>query len=195
MRQLIIKVPLNIIFFLGLTLPSRAQKTFTIDKAFLDSINFGKYKTFLVSKNFDINFIGKGISKEKRFKVDSSQLTLTEKAIKTQYYDANMRQFDSSLQWMKKHKEFYDWDLVVKENKESKRKLEPVYQKQQQQGFDNYDRYLFGFINDSGQKIILIRFDPHTIKYFIAGGEGHISNLPPMVYNIQTRLLTLAGWE
>ncbi|QNA44622.1 hypothetical protein [Lacibacter sediminis] len=195
MLKRIVIIQLIIFFLISLTLSSKGQKTFSIDKVFLDSLNFIKYKTFLVSTDFEINFIGRQISPEKRFKVDLSQISLAENAIKTQYYDANIRQLDSSWQRIKEHKEFYDWDLAVKQNKESRPKLEGIIRKQQQQDLDNYDRYLFGYVNDKGQKIILIRFDPHVIKYFTAGGEGHISTLSPMVYNVQTGLLYLAGWE
>ena len=189
------KILVASIFFIGLTFSSKAQRTFSIDKSFLDSISFAKYKTFIVSKYFDINFIGRPIATEKRFTVDISQITLTENAIKTQYYEAHIRQLDSSWQQMKKHKEYYDWDLAVKQNKESRPKLEAVFRKQQQHDLDNYDRYLFGYVNGVGQQIVLIRFDPHITKYFTSGGETHISNLAIMIFNVQTGILNLAGWD
>ena len=57
-----------------------------------------------------------------------------------------------------------------------------------------FDRYYFGFINDDGHHWIYILFDPHKIKYFNVGGERHISNLSPLVYNLETKELYLAGW-
>jgi hypothetical protein len=183
------------IFFCHLTLYSQAQKTFSIDKNHLDSLAFGKYKSYIVSNSFDINFIGRQIPIDKRFTPDTSQIGLTEKAIRTQYYNARVRQLDSQWQQMKEYKDSYDWKLAVKQHKRSRPKMLANFKKQQQKDLDNYDRYFYGYINDIGEQIILIQFDPHVITYFTIADEQHINNLPLMVYNTKTKILSLSGWD
>lgn len=189
-----IKISLAILFSFGLII-LQAQRTFQIDKSYLDSMSFTGYKSFIVLKYFDINFIGRKIPIEVRFNLDTVQIKLTETAIKTQYVNANVRQLDSQWAQMKSNKEAYDWDLAVKQHKEQRPKMLKAFKKVQQNDLDKYDRYLFGYLNDLGENIVLIRFDPHKIKYFTIADEQHISNLPIMTYNLKTKILSLAGWE
>jgi hypothetical protein len=189
-----IKISLAILFSFGLTI-LKAQRTFQIDKSYLDSMSFTGYKSFIVSKKFDINFIGRKIPVDERFNLDTVQIKLTETAIETQYVNANVRQLDSQWAQMKSYKEAYDWDLAVKQHKEQRPKMLKAFKKVQQNDLHKYDRYLFGYLNDLGENIVLIRFDPHKIKYFTIAGEQHVSNLPIMTYNLKTKILSLAGWE
>ena len=172
-----------------------AQNTFQIDKSYLDSTSFGKYKTFIVSENFDIDFIGKQIPAHRRFTLDTAQLNLTEQAIKTEYYNASVRQLDRQWAQMETYKESYAWDLAMKQHKKQRLKMLKAFKKAQKSDLGNYDRYLFGYSNDLNEQIVLIRFDPHKIKYFIIADEQHISNLPIMTYNLNTKILSLSGWE
>lgn len=172
-----------------------AQNTFQIDKSYLDSTSFGKYKTFIVSENFDINFIGRQIPAHRRFTLDTAQLNLTEQAIKTEYYNASVRQLDRQWAQMETYKESYDWDLAMKQHKKQRPKMLKAFKKEQKSDLGNYDRYLFGYSNDLNEQIVLIRFDPHKIKYFTIADEQHISNLPIMTYNLNTKILSLSGWE
>ena len=120
---------------------------------------------------------------------------MTEQAIRTQYYSASVRQLDSQWTQMESDKESYDWELAVKQHQEQRPKMLKTFQKQQDNDLDNYDRYLFGYFNNLGESIVLIRFDPHKIKYFTIADEQHVSNLPVMTYNLKTNILSLAGWE
>ena len=120
---------------------------------------------------------------------------MTEQAIRTQYYSASVRQLDSQWTQMESDKESYDWELAVKQRQEQRPKMLKTFQKQQDNDLDNYDRYLFGYFNNLGESIVLIRFDPHKIKYFTIADEQHVSNLPVMTYNLKTNILSLAGWE
>ena len=173
----------------------KAQKTFQVDRKYLDSVSFDTYKSYIVSKDFDIDFIGRQISGDNRFTLDTTQLILTEQAIRTQYYSASVRQLDSQWTQMESDKESYDWELAVKQRQEQRPKMLKTFQKQQDNDLDNYDRYLFGYFNNLGESIVLIRFDPHKIKYFTIADEQHVSNLPVMTYNLKTNILSLAGWE
>lgn len=187
---------ISILILAGFTLTNlKAQNTFQVDKKYLDSVSFNDYKSFIVSKNFDINFIGRRISIDKRFTPDTFQLRETEQAIKKQYYDARVRQLDSQWAQMELYKESYDWNLAVKQHKKQRQKSMKAFQKQQKNDLDKYDRFLFGYLTDLGESIVLIRFDPHKIKYFTIAGEQHLSNLPIMTYNLKTKILSLSGWE
>ena len=61
-----------------------AQKTFEVDASFLDTLHFEKYYSFIVSKDFGINFIDKEISKSDRFSPEISEVKAADKAIQTQ---------------------------------------------------------------------------------------------------------------
>jgi len=172
-----------------------AQNTFQIDKSYLDSTSFDKYKTFIVSENFDIDFIGRQIPAHRRFTIDAAQLNLIEQAIKTEYYTARVKQIDSQWAQMETYKESYDWDLAMKQRTKQRPKMLKAFKKEQKSDLGNYDRYLFGYSNELNEQIVLIRFDPHKIKYFTIADEQHISNLPIMTYNLNTKILSLSGWE
>ena len=172
-----------------------AQNTFQIDKSYLDSSSFDKYKTFIVSENFDIDFIGRQIPDHRRFTIDAAQLNLIEQAIKTEYYNARVRQLDRQWAQIESHQESYDWGLAMKQHKKQRLKTLKAFKKEQKSDLGNYDRYLFGYLNDLNEQVVLIRFDPHKIKYFTIADEQHISNLPIMTYNLKTKVLSLSGWE
>lgn len=172
-----------------------AQNTFQIDKSYLDSTSFDKYKTFIVSENFEIDFIGRQIPAHRRFTVDVAQLNLIEQAIKTEYYNARVRQLDRQWAQMESYKEAYDWDLAMKQHRKQRPKTLKAFKKEQKSDLGNYDRYLFGYSNDLNEQVVLIRFDPHKIKYFTIADEQHIRNFPIMTYNLETKVLSLSGWE
>ena len=107
-----------------------AQNTFQIDKSYLDSTSFDKYKTFIVSENFDIDFIGRQIPAHRRFTIDAAQLNLIEQAIKTEYYTARVKQIDSQWAQMETYKESYDWDLAMKQRTKQRPKMLKVFKKE-----------------------------------------------------------------
>ncbi|HYH16001.1 MAG TPA: hypothetical protein VD794_12305 [Flavisolibacter sp.] len=195
MLRAVCKILVSIFLIVCVAHQAAAQKTFYIEKAYLDSFDFGRYKSYVVSKNNELNFIGRKVPLEMRFTPDTAQIAAAEHAIKTQYYKARVQQLDSQWMQMERFRDAYDWEVAVKQREESRPKMLAAFKKQQQKELEKYDRYYYGYVNEDGEPIVLIQFDPHKIKYFTIAGERHISNLPTLVYNTKTQKLSLSGWE
>ncbi len=118
------------------------------------------------------------------------------KAIVEQYVSANSKYLD--LEEAKDpypHQSMDTTKLTMDDLKKFRRKtILAASQKTVDRDILKYDRYYFGFINQNGDRWIYIMFDPHKIKYYNISGERHISNLSPLVYNLATKKLYLAGW-
>lgn len=168
-----------------------AQRTFFVDKDKLDSLDYGKYKIFIIDTSFALKSIGRQIVFSKAFRPDTTQITKAEKALRSQYYAASVKRLDEQWQEMRKDKDSYDWKLAVKQHKKSRPKLLASFKRIQKQELDNYDRYYYGYITESGERILLILFDPHEVKYFTVADESHVSNLPAMYYAVDSQELSL----
>ena len=123
--------------------------------------------------------------------------TKIEKTILKQYVSANEKYLD--IEEAKVPYQFAPMDttkLTIAQLKaERRRNILNVAQKKLEREIYKYDRYYFAYNNTKGEEWIFIMFDPHKIKYFKAGGERHIRNLSPMVYNPVTKKLYLATWS
>lgn len=171
------------------------QRTFPLpNSARLDTIKFRHYKVFFVHPNIDYKV---SPTQTQLFNIDTSINKEVEKAIVEQYVSANSKYLD--LEEAKKpypHQSMDTTKLTTEDLKKLRRKnIIAASQKTVDKEILKYDRYYFGFINQKGDKWIYIMFDPHKIKYFNMGGERHISNLSPLVYNLATKELFLAGWS
>lgn len=192
------------IFLIGLFCSQLyAQNSFTIPKSCLqDSLIKSRYKIFIVSPNFDISGWGYSkINKYGRFSIDTGQINSIDSAIIEQYYDALAHDIDSSWRRNERFRAVFDNDtnwkaspkMSERENELFKEELRNMEKSDYRR--NKFDRYLFGFINEKGQKVVLILFDPHAIKQVEIGGEGHLVNIATMVYNLQTHLLNFWGTE
>ncbi len=170
-----------------------SQKTFSVDRHFLDTLSFDNYKVFIVSKQADINFIGKNIPENKRFTPDTVEAKETNKAIQTDYASARERQLKKQIK-ADNFSDSADWRKAVQNYKEHKDKLFRTFETEQKKKIQNFDRYFWGYYNDDNQRLILIRFDPHKIKHYTIASESFIDTLTIMVYNLETKTLCLAGW-
>jgi hypothetical protein len=172
------------------------QSTFLIDKSQTDSIQLKDYKIYSASENIDINFIGRQIPKSKRFKPTKNESITADNLFKEQYVKACVDQYYK--QFHDPH--LYDDSTEIEKAKgtyeKSYRRIESNAKRDSKKKIVNYDRYFFGFINSDNEKLILMRFDPHKIKYFsIPGtGESHIDVLTIYVLNLDKRDLSMRGW-
>lgn len=171
-----------------------AQKTFQVDTAFLDTIVFKKYRAFIVSKDFDIDFIGRRISNNDRFTPDKSEVTAVDNAIQTQYANAALQQLDKQYNNISAYTDTAEWQRAYKTYQERRPKIIRQQQKDQKNKIQNFDRYFWGYRNANREKLILIRFDPHKIRHYTIAGETFVDVLTIMVYNISTDRLSFAGW-
>jgi hypothetical protein len=170
------------------------QKSFTLpDSTILDTTKYLTYKIFFVHPNIDYKI---SPTQTQLFKIDTSIYKEVEKAITDQYVSANSIYLD--LEEAKNpypHQSMDTTKLTTNDLKKLRRKkILAASQKTVEKDILKYDRYYFGFTTQQGDKWIYIMFDPHKIKYFNLGGERHISNLSPLVYNLATKKLYLAGW-
>lgn len=164
------------------------------DSTKLDTVKYRYYKIFFVHPNIDYKV---SPTPTLLFKIDTNIYKEVEKAIIDQYVSANSKYLD--LEEAEKPYPYQSMDtakLTTDNLKKLRRKnILAASQKTVDKDILKYDRYYFGFINQHGNKWIYIMFDPHKIKYFNIGGERHISNLSPLVYNLATKKLYLAGWS
>ena len=170
------------------------QKTFGLpDSAKVDTVRYRTYKIFFVHPNIDFKVSPTQIQ---LFQIDTSIDNEVEKAIIDQYVSANSKYLDlEEVENPYPHQSMDTTKLTNDDLKELRQKnILAASQKTVDKDISKYDRYYFGFINQHGDKWIYIMFDPHKIKYFEMGGERHISNLSPLVYNLATKELYLAGW-
>ena len=174
---------------------SFAQKTFHIDASLLDTIEFKKYKSFIVSKESDINFIGKQISSNARFTPDKSEAIATDKAIETQYANAALRQLDKQYSNIGDNADTVEWQKAYNRYQESRPKIIEQQQKDQKNKIQSFDRYFWGYRNTDNEKLILIRFDPHKIRHYEIAGESVVDVLVLLIYNVNRNILSYAGWS
>lgn len=172
------------------------QKTFEINKAGTDSIQLESYKIFSVSKDIDINFIGKQIPQSKRFTPTKEDAIIADQIFKEQYVRANTDQY---------YKQFHDPNRYHSNNQPEKsekiyqntnNRIESKAKKDLRRKLKKYDRYFFGYRNLDNEKLILMRFDPHKIKFYsLPGtGESHIDVLTIYVLNMDKKKLSMSGW-
>jgi len=171
-----------------------AQKTFHIDTSFLDTLNFKKYRAFIVSKDLDIDFIGRRIANKDRFTPDKFEASAADNAIQTQYANAALQQLDKQYNTITAYTDTAEWQKAYKTYQEKRPKIIQQNQKDQKNKIQNFDRYFWGYRNANNEKLILIRFDPHKIRHYAIAGETFVDVLTIMVYNVRTDKLSYAGW-
>jgi hypothetical protein len=176
---------------------SFGQKTFEIDKTETDSTDLNDYKIFSVSEDVDINFIGEQIPKSKRFKLTREEAITADQLFKEQYVKASVDQY---------HKQFINPDQYSEgsaEFEKAKQTYERTYKtieskakRDSRKRISKFDRYFFGYTNADNEKLVLMRFDPHKIKYYsLPGtGESHIDVLTIYVLNLNKKDLSMSGW-
>lgn len=173
------------------------QKTFAIkNNNEIDSIILKDYKIFSASENVEIDFMGKQIPKSKRFRLTKEQAITADTEFRNQYVNAIKQQyykqsndpklFIDSLE-IEKTKIFYNQTI---------KKFEKNITSDQRKKIKNYDRYFFGYLNEDNERLILMRFDPHKIKYFAVPGAGEslVDVLTIFVFNLNKNILSVAGW-
>ena len=183
---------LTIIFLFPLV--TFGQKTFRLpDSTKLDTIKYRNHKIFFVHANIDYKV---SQTQTQLFNIDTTIYNEVEKAIIDQYVSANSKYLDlEEAENPYPHQSMDTTKLTTEDLKKLRRKnILAASQKTVDKDILRYDRYYFGFINQHGDKWIYIMFDPHKIEYFDMSGERHISNLSPLVYNLTTKELYLAGW-
>lgn len=171
-----------------------AQKTFHVAPAFLDTVDYKKYKAFIVSKDFDINFIGRQIPITDRFTPNISEAKAADNAIQTQYADAEMRQLDKQYNNASVYAATTEWKTALDTYKKRRPKILYQQRHDQKNKIQNFDRYFWGYRNADNEKLILIRFDPHKIRHYTIAGETFVDVLTIMVYNVDKKILSDAGW-
>lgn len=181
-----------LLLFIFCFLAGWSQRSFGIDKKYLDSLDRGAYKVFIVARNAKIDFLGRSYAAEERFTPDSIQVDRANQAIRSQYFTAQKRALRDQWKQMKAHKGDYDWKLAIRQHRRDKTLLLKSF-KNQQDSLDNYDRYFYGYITSEGRPMLLIRFDPHTLTYFTIADEEHTRNLPLLVYDMEARRISVAG--
>ncbi len=176
---------------------SFGQRTFQIDKQQVDSLDYRRFKVFLALNTLEIDFIGRSVPADRRFTIDTIQAREAEQAIEQHYKDARMQQLDKQYNDRNRYSNQQAWQKSSQYYRQNKLKLEKAFLREQKKRLPRYDRYFWGYLNDRNERIVLIRFDPHRIKWYRTqgSGESHIKVLTVLVYNLDKKKLSLAGWS
>jgi hypothetical protein len=170
------------------------QKTFRLpDSAKFDTVRLKRYKVLIVHPNIKYKVSSRQIN---LIKIDTTLNNEIENAILTQYVSAQSKYLDIEED-MKPypHQSMDTTKLTDAGLKQLRRKnILAAAQRTVEKDIYKYDRYYFGYVNQTGDRWVYILFDPHKIKRYKMSGESHIKNLPTLVYNILTKQLYLAGW-
>lgn len=150
----------------------------------------------MASANAEINFIGKKILDSKRILITNEQALIADKEFSNQFVMASLQQYSRQ---QKQSEKYLDSLEIKKEKIKYEKTIKNIKRnliKDQETKIQGYDRYFFGYLNEDGEKLILMRFDPHKLKYYsIPGtGESHLDVLTIFVYNIDKNILSLSGW-
>ncbi|MBK8088450.1 MAG: hypothetical protein IPK31_11135 [Chitinophagaceae bacterium] len=171
-----------------------AQKTFQIETSFLDTLDYIKYKAFIVNKEFDIDFIGRQIPKPHRFTPTIAEAKAVNKAIQTQYANAALQQLDKQYSNASAYTDSAEWQNSFNRYKGQRPKIIKRQRQDQKSKIQNFDRYFWGYKNADNERLILIRFDPHKITYYTIVDETFVDVLTILVYNIDKDIISYAGW-
>jgi len=184
------------IFLAMFSIDSFGQNTFTINKTEVDSIQLKYYKIFLASENVEVNFIGGQIPKSKRFKLTKEQAMKADTEFKNQYVKAGMQQYYKQSNDPERFEDSLDLERAKASYKQTVGKFENNITRDQRKKIKNYDRYFFGYFNEDNERLVLMRFDPHKIKFFSVPGAGEslVDVLTIYVFNIDRNILSMAGW-
>ncbi|MEO7047473.1 MAG: hypothetical protein ABI091_19370 [Ferruginibacter sp.] len=182
---------IGFIAFLYLSLlvtTTSAQNTFKIESKYISrTLDFNKYKALIITDKFEIDFYGNKLTGKPRFTPDSNEGEKTNKAIQTRYAETVIRQVENQY----KNKTPGEGNIW---NNNQKTKFIRMVSDDQKHKIQKFDRYFFGYINSDNEKLILIRFDPHSIKHYTISGETFVDVLTILIYNVDRNILSYAGW-
>lgn len=147
-----------------------------------------------MSKELDINFIGRRIPYANRFTPNASEAASADNAIQTQYAKAALQQLDKQYNNISVYADTAEWQIAYSTYQERRPKIIKRQQKHQKKKIKTFDRYFWGYRNADNEKLILIRFDPHKIRHYSISGETFVDVLTIMVYNVNTDELSYAAW-
>lgn len=184
------------IFLIILNLSAFAQKTFNINKNDKDSITLKDYKIFSVSANVAIDFIGKKIPKSKRYHLTKEDIIIADNEFRKQYIKASIQQYYKQQNDPELFSDSSDLTTAKLHYSQTIKKFIRNVTKDQKNKIENYDRYFYGYLNDDNERLVLMRFDPHKIRYFSVPGAGEslMDVLTIYILNLNTNELSLAGW-
>ena len=191
MKKILISFLLIILWNVGFS-----QKTFDINKKYVDSIDLENYKVFALPVSEKINFLGNKYSDtQQRFKLTKEELRFVDTEFNSQYVIATLNQYKKQLNDTVLFP-YRDKKIKRKSTEELIKKYDKLVRKNSRKKIKNYDRYYYGYINNQNERLVFLRCDPHKIKYYsIEGtGESHIDVLTIYVYNIDKKILSIAGW-
>ncbi len=165
-----------------------------VDKSNVDSIEYERYKVFIVPTEEEINFIGRTIPDDLRFNLTTNQAKITNDAINNQYAEACINQYFIQQNTMRLFSNPHELQDAKDIYRRTKKKANKNYKKDEKNKIHKFDRYLYGIKNSNNEHLVLIRFDPHKIEWYsIPGsGESHIDVLQLMVYNIDQNILRVS---
>src|SRR5947207_16018456 len=103
------KIVSTLIVTMIIATTSLAQKTFRVAPIFLDTLDFKGYKAFIVSKDFEVKFIGRTIPYSERFTPDTSEAKAANNAIQSQYASAELHQLDKQYNSISAYSDTTEW--------------------------------------------------------------------------------------
>jgi hypothetical protein len=145
-------------------LSSSAQKTFSINKNITDSISRKNYKIYMASANEVINFIGKKIAGPRRIVISKEQALIADKEFLNQFVRASLQQYSKQHKQTEKYLDSLEVKREEIKYQKAVQKLERNLIKDQGPKIQGYDRCFFGYLNEDGEKLVLMRFDPHQLS-------------------------------
>jgi hypothetical protein len=157
-----------------------------------DTIHFGKFKG-VIADSLYTPFASRNIFPKNRFKPTPSQVKEFESSFIGQYENAIKKHHELFYQqYHNKSIEDEKWLTHYKDGEKDATQSTKRLKKE----YSDYDRFYYGYIGLNGLRYIRIEFVPHKEKWIAIPGAGEslLYNLPPLVYNLVKRDLSLAGW-
>lgn len=178
-----------VFIFCFITHLSNAQELNTLQN---DTIKFNGFIGINYSQDYQIKFNSEKY--QLRFKSDKNTVLEAEKQFKIQYIEATRKEIKREFEEAARDSTSYNWKVYLKQNEGHEEKVIANAKLEIKQDYTKYDRRYYGIYLKS-EKYILIEFLPHKIKYFEAGGEGHIKSFPLLLFKTKTKTLYYAGAE
>src|SRR6516225_5401740 len=131
----------------------------------MDSIILKHYKIYIAPQDCEINFNGKKISPLSRFKPSKIEAEETDSIYRSQYVSIRIHQLDKQYSDSAGY-DSNEWKQVKDSYQSTRSEVISRIKRKEKYYLEEFDRFLWGYKNEYGEKLIFIQFDPHKPKYF-----------------------------
>jgi hypothetical protein len=173
----------------------------TLSSQTMDTIHFEGFKG-IICDSLTTPFGSRNIFPKNRFNPTIEEVKQAEEQILIQFGNATKKHHNLFFEEYKpddfenlnrKERKEYKW--LINYKRQAKKALKEA-NIQIQREYRDYHRKYYGYIGINEMRYIRIEFQPHKEKWveIFGTGESHLYNLPILVYNLNNKTLSWAGW-